>query len=225
MSSQENVVPIEVSSKFNWGACLLSTPWCIRYGVWRILGISIVAFIISLFLSIINPWFFVLSIVTTSIYYGIKGNAWAWKNGNFTSAKKFLHAQKIWGIVGLIVPIFFGTMFIFLVYMLNYSVAVKESLHIANNNESITDYFGSPITRPSAFQGSISESLNTIFCVDLKVAGPKNDGYLIIDAKKVDNEWVPARIVVTNLNREVQIESVNEDMLMTIIDCRKDHDS
>lgn len=80
--------------KFNWGACILG--W-----IWGLLNKSYITLIQLpvLFIPIIGAF---LSI-GLSIWFGIKGNLWAYKNKGFKDINDFISKQKQYTIAGLII--------------------------------------------------------------------------------------------------------------------------
>ncbi len=88
-------VPKEISGKFNWGAFTLT--W-----IWGIGNKSYITFTIfaSALLAII-PIIGMLGPLGFSIWFGIKGNTWAWQNKRFPNIKSFHENQKKWAIIGI----------------------------------------------------------------------------------------------------------------------------
>jgi hypothetical protein len=213
MSQNISAVPAEVSARFNWGACLITGIWCIRHGVWKMLFISIAIPLMASILALVlhlNWWCLLATVLILSIYFGFKGNSWAWRKGNFASATEFLRAQKLWGVAGLAI---YGIIVAFFIYMHFFSRAVDVALAIANQDEATLSYFGSPIRKSMSLYGSISDSSSiqgSVIKVDIKVKGPKNSGYLIVNAKKIDDEWVVSKFVVEDLAHEVQAQYIDE---------------
>lgn len=80
-SSQE--IPQEIR-KWNWGAFMYNIFW----------GIGNKSYLTLLCLvPLLNiVWVFVC---------GVKGNEWAWKNGNYSNPKEFLLVQSTWSRAGL----------------------------------------------------------------------------------------------------------------------------
>ncbi len=87
-------VPAEVSGKFNWGAFLLSWIWGLGNATYLTLIILLVCFI---------PLIGGLGALGLAIWFGIKGNEWAWQNKRFESVEAFHAYQKKWVIAGIIV--------------------------------------------------------------------------------------------------------------------------
>ena len=90
-------LPETLSGKFNWGAFLLTWIW----GLGNKTYITLLIFVAG-FLTII-PLVGVLIPLGTSIWFGIKGNEWAWQNKEWQSIEHFQDVQKKWTIAGLIV--------------------------------------------------------------------------------------------------------------------------
>ena len=99
----ENIaVPEVVADKFNWGAFLLTWIWGL--GNKTYITFLIFATIILAFVPILG---FVAGMVQLglSIWFGIKGNEWAWKNKQFESVEAFHDYQKKWAIAGTILAV------------------------------------------------------------------------------------------------------------------------
>ena len=95
------VVSEEISKKFNWGAFLLSWIWGIGNKTWITLIILPVNYI---------PYIGHLIALGLQIWFGIKGNEWAWQNKKFESVEQFHSNQKKWAIIGIIVTIIYYTL-------------------------------------------------------------------------------------------------------------------
>ncbi len=87
-------VPRIIKEKFNWGACLLNWIWGINNRVFITLWIIPASFIPILPIVLI-------------IWFGFKGNEWAWQKKRFQGVKQFHEYQKKWAIAGIIVNAFF----------------------------------------------------------------------------------------------------------------------
>lgn len=88
-------VPAELKC-FNWGAFLLNWIWGLGNSTYITL---------TIFASILVAWIpFVGGLVPLGlcIWFGMKGNEWAWKNKQWQSVEHFNSVQKKWAIVGLI---------------------------------------------------------------------------------------------------------------------------
>ncbi len=105
---QNAVVPEEVKNKFNWGAFLLNWIW----GIGNNSYITLVIFLSCI--AVFIPFFIGLFIsLALCIWFGIKGNEWAWQNKQFESIEAFHNYQKKWAIAGVIFSII-GTVIIIL---------------------------------------------------------------------------------------------------------------
>ena len=89
-------VPDIVARKFNWGAFLLSWIWGLGNKTYITLLIFLVGFI---------PFIGIVLIFGMQIWFGIKGNTWAWQNKRFQSVEHFHENQKKWAIAGVIVGV------------------------------------------------------------------------------------------------------------------------
>ncbi len=85
-------VPAVVKNHFNWGAFLLSWIW----------GIGNKSYITLLYLLLC--WIPLVNLGVL-IWFGIKGNEWAWQNKYFEGVRQFHEYQKKWAIAGLILLI------------------------------------------------------------------------------------------------------------------------
>ena len=89
-------VPDIVARKFNWGAFLLSWIWGL--GNKTYITLIIFATILVAWIPIIG-WLISLGIC---IWFGTKGNEWAWQNKRFQSIEHFHEYQKKWAIAGIV---------------------------------------------------------------------------------------------------------------------------
>jgi len=78
---------------FNWGAFWLTFIWGSAYNI-RITYLVL--------LSSLIPFVGILLTLGLSIYFGTKGNEWAWKSNKFSSIQSFKQSQKMWAISGWI---------------------------------------------------------------------------------------------------------------------------
>ncbi|MCW0953407.1 hypothetical protein OIT44_04885 [Weissella ceti] len=79
-----NVVPEEVKG-WNWGAFMYSILW--GFGNKSYLPLLMLIPVFNIF------WMFVV---------GIKGNEWAWKNGDYTDVATFKAVQATWNRAGFV---------------------------------------------------------------------------------------------------------------------------
>ena len=82
-----------VAKEFNWGACCLSWIWGLGNNTYLPL-IILVTYII--------PWVGSIASIGLAIWFGIKGNTWAWQNKRWESIEHFHAVQKKWAIAGII---------------------------------------------------------------------------------------------------------------------------
>jgi len=89
-------VPNAVSKKFNWGAFTLTWIW----GLGNSTYITLLIFATFLF-----AWIPIVNLIVSlglCIWFGIKGNTWAWQNKHFVSIASFHKYQKKWAIASII---------------------------------------------------------------------------------------------------------------------------
>ena len=84
-------------NKFNWGAFFLTWIWGVGNRTY-ITFLALPAFVFSLFVPIAHLAF--------AIWFGVKGNEWAWKNNKWVDAEGFNKSQKIWAILGTVIGLF-----------------------------------------------------------------------------------------------------------------------
>ena len=94
-NGQAAVLPEELKG-YNWGALLLSWIWGIGNKTYITLLSFLVAFI---------PFIGGFAALGMNIWFGFKGNEWAWQNKHFESIEHFKSNQKKWTIAGIIVTI------------------------------------------------------------------------------------------------------------------------
>ena len=91
---KDSVVPAEVKG-YSWGAFTLSWIWGIFNNSWFTM-FAFLGAILSLipFIGWLIPW-------ALCIWFGFRGNEWAWQNKKWESVEHFHKVQRIWAIVGL----------------------------------------------------------------------------------------------------------------------------
>lgn len=97
-------VPDTVKNKFNWGAFLMTWVWGIFNNSFITLTfviLMILTLISSLKISAITFIFLFLDLIFM-IWFGIKGNTWAWQNKRYSGIARFHEVQKKWAIGSLI---------------------------------------------------------------------------------------------------------------------------
>ena len=118
----ENIqVPEDVSDKFNWGAFLLTWIWglgnktYITFLIWLTFVLAFIPFV-----NLVSG----IAQLALAIWFGIKGNEWAWKNKQFASVEAFHEYQKKWAIAGTILVIV-GILFVIIMTLLAISALVS----------------------------------------------------------------------------------------------------
>ena len=101
-------VPEVVAKRFNWGAFLLSWIWGLGNGTYITLIGLLVCFI---------PFVGGLIALGCSIWFGIKGNEWAWQNKRFNDVEHFHSYQRKWATAGVIVLLLSFVFWFFLVML------------------------------------------------------------------------------------------------------------
>lgn len=89
-------VPDVIAKKFNWGAFFLSWIW----GLGNRTYITLLMFVAGIVAAI--PVIGTLIPIACSIWFGIKGNEWAWQNKEWESVERFHEIQKNWAIAGVV---------------------------------------------------------------------------------------------------------------------------
>ena len=91
-----SLVPDVVANRFNWGAFLLNWIWGLGNNTYITLIVILACFI---------PIFNIIAPLGLCIWFGGKGNSWAWQNKKFQSIEHFHSYQKKWATAGLILTI------------------------------------------------------------------------------------------------------------------------
>lgn len=92
---EEELAPLPKELKhFNWGAFLIPL-------IWGIANKTYITLLPLLFLFI--PIFGTLINFGLSIWFGIKGNEWAWRNKEWGSAEVFNKVQKKWVLISFLI--------------------------------------------------------------------------------------------------------------------------
>lgn len=87
--------PTEVLTGFNWGACFLGWIW----GLGNSSYITLVQFatIVIGLIPIVGS----LAPIAFMVWFGMKGNEWAWQNKRWESVEHFHSVQKTWAAWGI----------------------------------------------------------------------------------------------------------------------------
>ena len=119
-------VPTAVAGKFNWGVFLLTWIWGLYHKKYLTL-IMIPIGIVTYFIPFVG-WLIPLGV---GIWFGIKGNEWAWQGRRYNSIAQFHESQKKWAIAGIIViALFFVLCLVFGMLM---SAFILSNPQILNN--------------------------------------------------------------------------------------------
>ena len=110
------IVPEAVAKRFNWGAFFLTWIWGIGNKTYK-------TFLI--FLSLI-PYIGILISLPLQIWFGIKGNEWAWRNKKFKGINDFHKYQKKWAIVATVLFIT-GSITTVLIYAVFFTFYMKNA--------------------------------------------------------------------------------------------------
>lgn len=85
---EKATIPAAVK-KFNWGAFLFSFIW----GLFNKTYITLLILLLGI-IPVVN--------IGVLIWFGIKGNEWAWRNKRWNSVEHFNKVQKNWAIAGVL---------------------------------------------------------------------------------------------------------------------------
>ena len=91
--------PTAVAKKFNWGAFFLTWIWGLGNNTY------ITFLIFASYLLCLIPIVGGFAPLGVCIWFGIKGNEWAWQNKHFNSINHFHENQKKWAIASIIIGI------------------------------------------------------------------------------------------------------------------------
>ena len=111
------IKPSDITNKFNWGAFFLTWIWGLGNKTYKTLLVLLI--VPCAFIPFVNN-IIGLAQLGLSIWFGIKGNEWAWQNKQFSSVKDFHANQKKWAIAGIIyfiISLVIGFIFTILVAM------------------------------------------------------------------------------------------------------------
>ena len=137
-----------VAKKFNWGAFCLSWIW----GLWNNTHITLI-----MLLTYFLPWVGTIVSIGLAIWFGIKGNTWAWQNKRWESIEQFHSVQKKWAIAGAICA-FIGTVITIcaiVLFLFAMQFAMKEEVKIAKK-ETIKKDISVLIAKSSKFNSTFT---------------------------------------------------------------------
>ena len=116
-----------VSKRFNWGAFFLSWIWGLRNRSY----ITLLMFPAAILTMIPVIGFFVP--LALDIWFGIKGNTWAWQNKQWRSVEHFHEVQKKWAIGGLIAFIAWIVLSVLIIFALVMPVFMTNTDSMKNS--------------------------------------------------------------------------------------------
>ena len=88
------------TSKFSWGAFLLSSIWGLFNGCWWMILVNVLFWVLA-FIPIVNIISGIASIITNLIF-GFNGTRWAWERRAWSSPEDFRQTQSTWNKVAVI---------------------------------------------------------------------------------------------------------------------------
>lgn len=102
------IIPDEIKKGWNWGAFALNWIWgignnsFITFLLWiPFLCLLVLAVSIVVFNSVIEAFYFMpLLALVLMLYFGWRGNQWAWRNKRWESLAHFERTQRRWKIAG-----------------------------------------------------------------------------------------------------------------------------
>ena len=137
-----------VSKRFNWGAFFLNWIW----GLGNRSYITLLVFP-AVILGLV-PFVGYIAQIGLLIWFGIKGNTWAWQNKQWRSVEHFHEVQKkwaIWGIVTFIVMNILGVLIVLALVMpvfmtntdsMKNSTMIKKSISTALESVVMSEALG-----------------------------------------------------------------------------------
>lgn len=125
-------MPAELN-KFNWGAFFLSWIW----GIGNKSYLTLLVFLLPLvaFIPLVNMLGGLVALGLV-IWFGIKGNEWAWHNRHFEGVEEFKKVQKAWTIAGIIVAV---VGFILSIVLWGILLSFLTGVFVGSDSSSITD--------------------------------------------------------------------------------------
>jgi hypothetical protein len=108
-------VPTEVKGGWNWGAFWLPFFWGLSHRTYQTLIVFVLSLISLTYILVVSVTesksdttngmvviIFWLLGFPVSVWYGLKGNEWAWRNRQFHSVDEFRKVQKAWAVWAVI---------------------------------------------------------------------------------------------------------------------------
>ncbi len=105
--------PAMVANRFNWGAFFLTWIW----GCFHKQFLTLLIFLPAIFSFLFQKDQVVQLVCAVaslglSIWFGIKGNEWAWQGRHYDSIAQFHESQKKWAIAGIILTVLWTVLII-----------------------------------------------------------------------------------------------------------------
>jgi Cytochrome oxidase complex assembly protein 1 len=193
---EKPAIPAEID-RWNWGAFLLNWIW----GVGNNTFIALLTLVPMV--GLVMP--FVL---------GVKGSAWAWRNGRWDSIEHFKRVQRLWAIWGVVIwlggIVLFGGIFGGVFYALKHSEAYQLAASRLEANPAAVNTLGAPISSgiPS---GKISiEGASGRAHLEFSATGTKAEGRVVVEALKENGVW-SLKVLKLKINgRDDEIDLLKE---------------
>jgi hypothetical protein len=189
-------MPAEID-RWNWGAFLLNWVWGIGNNTFVAL-LTLVPFV-----GLVMP--FVL---------GVKGSAWAWRNGRWDSVAHFKRVQRLWAIWGVVLWLgaiaLFGGILGTVFYVLKSSDAYQLGVSRLQANPAAVSALGAPISAgiPS---GKLSiEGTSGHAELNFSATGTKAAGQVVLEAIKKDGVWSLTTLKLKIDGRDDEIDLLRE---------------
>lgn len=189
-------VPAEID-RWNWGAFLLNWIW----------GIGNNTFVALLTLVPVVGW-------VMPIVLGVKGSAWAWRNGRWDSLAHFKRVQRLWAIWGVVLWLgaiaLFGGLFGTVFSVLKNSEAYQIGVSRLQANAAAVSALGAPISTgmPSgkiSFKGESGEA-----ALQFSATGPKASGQVTLEAVEKNGVWSLTTLKLKVDGRDDEIDLLKE---------------
>jgi Cytochrome oxidase complex assembly protein 1 len=196
----QTAIPAEID-RWNWGAFLLNWIWAIGNNTF--IGL----------LTLVPGAGLIMMFVL-----GVKGSAWAWRNGRWDSIEHFKRVQRLWAIWGVViwlaVIVLFGGIFGGVFYALKNSEAYELAVSRLQANTAAVSALGAPISTgiPS---GKISiNGASGRADLEFSATGTKAAGQVAVEALKENGIWslktlklrIDGRDDVIDLLKESRVE-------------------
>lgn len=109
---ERTIVPEEIAKEFNWGAFLGTWIW----GLGNKTYITLLVFVAGLI-----PFVGFIANFALAIWFGVKGNEWAWRNKRFDSINHFNQYQRMWAVISIAISVLYFIIIAFtLIFFVSY---------------------------------------------------------------------------------------------------------